>query len=428
MGRGLFVLRVSRSVGVRKIAVSRRRAPPAAPLVLAIIVFFGTPTRLTQQDLGSLLAQQPGVTERARAFFFASPFATLKTATFSPPVRPIGSAIPTFQVHFDPDITGSIPRNNVAAFDWTGFDVSLDDEVFQIPVVNRAKKGDLLKRMPVALAPAEPVAPPKPIDTAVLEAPPVPLEPNSDFDVAMPLEPEAPAIAEVAVPAGPRADVAGTMLEPAGTERIPSWSMYRVSRLLFGTDEDILPPAPFQHRAPVKLAALPGAAAEIGSVAPKGLVTGEENRPKSPAEQLKLAGAPRAKAEKCLAEAVYFESRGEVVRGQVAVAQVVVNRAFSGYYPADICGVVYQNAHRHLACQFTFACDGIRDVITEPDMWEQAKRIAREMLDGKIWLSEVGKATHYHAFWVRPVWVREMRTIQRIGVHTFYRPRKWEDG
>jgi spore germination cell wall hydrolase CwlJ-like protein len=427
MGRGLFVSRVLRSVGVQNVAVSRRRITPAAPLALAIVVFFGTPSRITQQDLGSLLAQQPGVTERARAFFLASPFATLKTATFSP-VRPIGSTIPMFRVHFDPDITGSIPRNNVAAFDWTGFDVSLDDEVFQIPVVNRAKKGDLLKRLPVALAPAEPVEPLKPVDTATLEAPPVPVEPNSDFDVAMPLQSEHPAIAEVAVPAGPRADVAGTMLEPAGTEKIPSWNMYRVSRLLFGTDEDILPPSAFEHRAPVNLAALPGAAAEIGSVAPKGLVTGEENRPKSPAEQFKLVGAPRAKAEKCLAEAIYFESRGEVERGQVAVAQVVVNRALSGYYPADVCGVVYQNAHRHLACQFTFACDGIPDRITEPAMWEQAKRIARDMLDGKIWLSEVGKATHYHAFWVRPVWVREMRTIQRIGVHTFYRPRKWEDG
>ena len=215
MGRGLFVLRVSRSVGVRKIAVSRRRASPAAPLALAIVVFFGTPTRLTQQDLGSLLAQQPGVTERARTFFLASPFATLKMATFSP-VQPVGSMIPTLRVHFDPDITGSIPRNNVAAFDWTGFDVSLDDEVFQIPVVNRAKKGDLLKRMPVALAPAEPVAAPKPVDIATLEPPAIPAEPNSDFDVAMPLEPEQPAIAEIAVPAGPRADVAGTMLEAAG--------------------------------------------------------------------------------------------------------------------------------------------------------------------------------------------------------------------
>ncbi|HEY8268057.1 MAG TPA: cell wall hydrolase, partial [Xanthobacteraceae bacterium] len=369
---------------MRKAAVCRRRATPAAPLALAIIVFFGTPTRLTQQDLGSLLAQQPGVTERARTFFLASPFATLKTATFAPPVRPIGSAIPAFRVHFDPDITGSIPnRPNPAAFDWTGFDVSLDDEVFQIPVVNRAKKGDLLKRMPVALAPAEPVAPPKPVETAELAPPLSPTDANPDFNIALPLELEHPAVAEIAVPAGPRADMAGTMLEPAGTEKIPSWSMYRVSRLLFGTDEDILPPSAFEHRAPIKLAALPGAAAEIGSVAPKGLVTGEENRPKSPAEQLKIAGAPRVKAEKCLAEAVYFESRGEVERGQVAVAQVVVNRAFSGYYPADICGVVYQNAHRHLACQFTFACDGIPDRIAEPAMWEQAKRIAREMLDGK---------------------------------------------
>jgi spore germination cell wall hydrolase CwlJ-like protein len=48
------------------------------------------------------------------------------------------------------------------------------------------------------------------------------------------------------------------------------------------------------------------------------------------------------------------------------------------------------------------------------------------MLDGKLWLDEIGKATHYHAYWVRPVWVREMRKIDRIGVHTFYRPRAWE--
>ena len=98
------------------------------------------------------------------------------------------------------------------------------------------------------------------------------------------------------------------------------------------------------------------------TVAGKGEVTGEDRRPKSPADRLNLSGAKRVKAEKCLANAVYFESRSEPVRGQIAVAQVVMNRAFSGYYPSDVCGVVYQNAHRHLACQFTFACDGIADV------------------------------------------------------------------
>jgi Cell Wall Hydrolase len=164
------------------------------------------------------------------------------------------------------------------------------------------------------------------------------------------------------------------------------------------------------------------------TVARKGEVTGIDQRPMSPAERLGLDETSRPKSEKCLADAIYFEARGEHVRGQMAVAQVVLNRAFSGKYPNTVCGVVYQNAHRHLACQFTFACDGIPDVVREPDMWERAKTIAAEMLDGKLWLPEVGKATHYHAYWVRPSWVREMTKMQKLGVHTFYRPRKWGDG
>jgi spore germination cell wall hydrolase CwlJ-like protein len=155
----------------------------------------------------------------------------------------------------------------------------------------------------------------------------------------------------------------------------------------------------------------------------------DASRLTSPAERLGLEGKPRAKAEKCLADAVYFEARGEPLRGQMAVAQVVMNRVFSGYYPNNVCGVVYQNANRHLACQFTFACEG-KDLsrIDETDMWEQAKRIAKDMLDGKIWLTEVGHATHYHAYWVHPSWVHEMNKMYRLGVHTFYRPRAWGDG
>ena len=164
------------------------------------------------------------------------------------------------------------------------------------------------------------------------------------------------------------------------------------------------------------------------TVAAKGEVTGAGKRPKTPAERLNLDARQRAKSEKCLAEAVYFESRGEVKRGQIAVAQVVMNRMFSGFYPNNVCGVVYQNSHRKLACQFTFACDGIPDKIEEPDMWEQAKEIARDMLDGKLWLPEIGHSTHYHAYWVHPSWVNEMRKIHKIGVHSFYRPRRWGDG
>jgi spore germination cell wall hydrolase CwlJ-like protein len=173
----------------------------------------------------------------------------------------------------------------------------------------------------------------------------------------------------------------------------------------------------------------PAAASGGGqSIASKGEVTGEGRRPMSPAERLGLTKSTRAKQEKCLAEGIYFESRGEPVRGQIAVAQVIVNRAFSGHYPSSVCGVVYQNAHRYLACQFTFACDRHPDVIRDQAAWHRAVAVAEGTLDGKLWLPEVGKATHYHASWVRPGWVRTMQKLHRIGVHTFYRPTRWGDG
>jgi spore germination cell wall hydrolase CwlJ-like protein len=173
-----------------------------------------------------------------------------------------------------------------------------------------------------------------------------------------------------------------------------------------------------------------GKAADSGeSVAPKGEVNADDQRDKTPAERLGLLDEKsRAKSEKCLAEAVYFEARGEAVRGQIAVAQVVLNRAFSGFYPTTVCGVVYQNKHRHFACQFTFACDNVADIVREPDMWDRARRIAKAMLDGQIWLPEVGHSTHYHAYWVHPSWVSEMKKMYKFGVHTFYRPRAWGDG
>lgn len=148
----------------------------------------------------------------------------------------------------------------------------------------------------------------------------------------------------------------------------------------------------------------------------------------SPAERLSLSGPGRVKAERCLANAIYFEARNQPVRGQIAVAQVIINRAFSPYYPNDICGVVYQGSHRHLSCQFTFACDSIPDVVRDRGAWALAQRLSRQILNGKIWLPEVAKSTHYHAAYVRPYWVREMRTLARHGLHTFYRPRRWGDG
>jgi hypothetical protein len=150
--------------------------------------------------------------------------------------------------------------------------------------------------------------------------------------------------------------------------------------------------------------------------------------PPSPAERLHLLGKDRVKAERCLANAIYFEARSEPVRGQMAVAQVVLNRAFSGFYPNDICGVVYQNAGRHLACQFTFACDGKSKAINERGSWARANRIAKQTLDGQIYVPEVAKSTHYHAIYVHPNWVGEMKKMVRYGIHNFYRPYAWGNG
>ena len=175
----------------------------------------------------------------------------------------------------------------------------------------------------------------------------------------------------------PPADL--TPVAPPNVKKIQR-SFISVSISMAGGREGIAPWAPGE--APVVLAsrgdpdikqsALTPASPETAkakpgrSVASKGEVTGVDQRPRIARRAAGADGVARAKAEKCLANAVYFESRGESVRGQIAVAQVVMNRVFSPFYPNDVCGVVYQNAHRHNACQFTFACDGIPDIVTEP--------------------------------------------------------------
>lgn len=128
-----------------------------------------------------------------------------------------------------------------------------------------------------------------------------------------------------------------------------------------------------------------------------------------------------SKEQRCLAEAIYFEARSEPPSGQAAVAQVVLNRVKSGLYPDSVCGVVYQNRHRYLGCQFTFACEGKSLRITEPGPWKQAVRIAREVTFGKTYLPEVGNATHYHANYVRPYWARVFKKTDKIGRHIFYK-------
>ena len=128
-----------------------------------------------------------------------------------------------------------------------------------------------------------------------------------------------------------------------------------------------------------------------------------------------------AREQQCLASGIYFESRGESVKGQAAVAQVILNRVRNPAYPDTICGVVYQNEDWRNRCQFSFACDNIKDRVNSQRHWKVAREVALAVTAGKIWLKEVGSSTHYHAIYVRPAWARTMKKVGRIGLHVFYR-------
>ena len=408
------------------------------------------PTSIGYQDIAALIAREQA--PLSQWHLIVSP---VQAATFSYS-RSIGSVIPQplglQTVNFDP--------RALDAYSW-----KIDEPIhtrparqIEYPSVERSHKADRLPAAAItpalpAIAPASP-APLAPSGgeeaaTASLAQPSSPqaeLAPpqsntaaGDDEDVALADKPpDIPAPGETEY--GPRPVGSLSYLDPDAADR--STAIYfgtgvmgspsKLQSWAPGAEPILVSPsaelAAQSVDANIKLSALEGSDHDTGSgesVAGKDDVS----RLQTPAQRLRLEGKARAKAERCLADAIYFEARGEVRKGQEAVAQVIMNRVFSGYYPHDVCGVVYQNAHRHLACQFTFACEG-KDLsrIDEPDMWEQAKAIAKDELDGKIWLAEVGHATHYHAYWVHPSWVHEMTRLFKLGVHTFYRPRNWGDG
>ena len=131
----------------------------------------------------------------------------------------------------------------------------------------------------------------------------------------------------------------------------------------------------------------------------------------------------------CMATAIYFEARSESYRGQVAVGQVVMNRLAHKIYPKTICGVVFQNSNMRNACQFSFACDGIPEVVNEPKAWAQANEIAKGVINGTLYETDVGASTHYHATYVYPHWAPKLKKNVKIGLHVFYQfKRGWTHG
>lgn len=122
----------------------------------------------------------------------------------------------------------------------------------------------------------------------------------------------------------------------------------------------------------------------------------------------------------CLAKAIYFEARSEPLEGQLAVAQVVLNRVKSAKFPNTICEVVYQGEAKKHRCQFSFACDGVSDTPFEGEAWEMSKRVAYVALSGR-WDDITDGAKNYHAVYVNPHWSDDLVETGQHGRHIFYR-------
>ena len=129
----------------------------------------------------------------------------------------------------------------------------------------------------------------------------------------------------------------------------------------------------------------------------------------------------------CLAQNIYYESRGSNLADMAAVANVVINRANDRRYPDTICGVVQQGkknadgSMKRNACQFSWYCDGKSDWPSKGDAWFKAQLLAWQIIEDGAYRGLTEGATHYHADYVNPKWAKGLTLIGRIGEHIFYR-------
>lgn len=122
----------------------------------------------------------------------------------------------------------------------------------------------------------------------------------------------------------------------------------------------------------------------------------------------------------CLTEALYFEARGETVRGMFGVAEVILNRVDDPRYPSSVCKVINQGTGERFRCQFTYTCDGRPENMADTRAYQRVGKVAYLMLNGMERRLTDG-ATHYHTKSVNPKWARVFPRTTTIGYHHFYR-------
>jgi len=364
-----------------------RRVPRIAyPVLVAASVFIVYPTITGYQDIASLGS---GVFEnRWMAHLPQAPGATVLSASATGSAR---------AAEVDPVTTGSLGLAARAG------EISTALKTERVPQrINRALKGDRVVSTSL-------VAPPNRFKAgSVLERQSLlaPLEPKAPFDLSFArAKPNSEALRFAKafyVKQDPREEV-----DPDLPLVVASLVKESASHVLGYNAEPETLQSPF--------------AAVLNEDQPINLIPKLDSHDHAWAAQPLPIAAFSDREQNCLTAGIYFESRGEPVRGQAAVAQVILNRVKNPAYPNSICGVVYQNKEWRNRCQFSFACDRIKDRVKDPKRWSMASYVARETTEGRIWLTTVGSATHYHAAYVNPKWASTMRRAGRIGLHIFYR-------
>jgi spore germination cell wall hydrolase CwlJ-like protein len=129
----------------------------------------------------------------------------------------------------------------------------------------------------------------------------------------------------------------------------------------------------------------------------------------------------RQKQLDCLARNIYHEAGYEPFEGKVAVAQVTINRAESGQFPSDICGVVYQKnvVYEKVLCQFSWYCEGpsAKKPMNGP-VYTESMEVAKKVLLEGFRLPSVKNALYFHGDYINPKWGKQ--PVAKIGRHIFY--------
>lgn len=357
-----------------------------APWALSVGVLVSF-TATAGQDLGgSVLVHLNRLPPSPHSQLEAGPSLITAASAFSLPGIDLGELLEPVALNFDP------PREPTARDAWLEPRGDLKTAAATFPAINREQKSD-------KLPPLRPTLPAAPARSAAIEADALHeliFGQATDSIVSRGFAPQPTELARLG----------RSFFEPPEME--PPFALAEVE-----------PPAVPEQQASTELAALPAPADAIQAADQQTIQN--KAQPARPRFAGLISRDNEFREMRCLAEAVYFEARSEPEEGQAAVAQVVLNRVNHPNYPGTVCGVVYQNRHRFLGCQFTFACEGKSLAINEPDAWRVAVQIATDVVTGKIYLEDVGASTHYHADYVRPRWARALKRMDTIGRHTFYK-------